>query len=462
VATYEFSVRWYQQDFHRAFTELKQKRLIEIAHRRWGKDEICLNGTRKHVFDRVGSYWHCLPEYSQGRKAIWTAVNPHTGKKRIDEAFPLEIRKSTNNQEMFIEFVNGSTWQVIGSDRYDSTVGSGVAGIVYSEWALANPSAWGYHRPMVEENDGWAVFITTPRGNNHCKRMFDHATESDLWFAELSNVERTKALTDEQLRESLAEYQNLYGIDFGRAYFEQEYMCSFAGAMVGAYFGAEMSKAEREGRVGECPIDESQPVHCVMDLGKTSNNPVWLFQVIDGGLRIVDFYQPDSDDLDDWCEALRDLGWNGNTYVPHDIMVTEWGTKRTRFDRLVERKMNPKRIARVSVADGLQAGRMAINTARFDVAKCAVGIDGLKNYRREWDDDMKTFRENPVKDWSEHIGSAWRYLGLAWRDAPQQKPPVEKPKELVYTADATGRIVGNMSPRDAIDAMIKRRRQRGD
>jgi len=459
VTDHTFRVRWYQRDFHESFIQLKKRRLIEIAHRRWGKDEICLNGTRYHLFNRVGSYWHCLPEYAQGRKAIWTAVNPHTGKKRIDEAFPQELRKSTNNQEMFIEFNNGSTWQVIGSDRYDSTVGSGVAGIVYSEWALANPSAWGYHRPMVEENDGWAAFITTPRGNNHCKRMYDMALDSPNWFAELSNVEHTGALTAEQLEESLAEYQAIYGIDFGRAYFEQEYLCSFAGAMVGAYFGAEMSKAERENRVTDVDIDENYPVHCVMDLGKTSNNPVWLFQVIADGLRIVDFYSPDSDDLDDWCDELRARGWNGFTYVPHDIMVTEWGTKKTRFDRLVDRKMNPKRIARVSVADGMQAGRMAINNALFDAAKCEMGVDGLKNYRREWDDDLKTFRENPVKDWAEHIGSAWRYLGLAWKEAPQVKPDVEKPKELTYSVDAMGRIQSNVTAREAIDLMIKRKRQ---
>jgi len=53
-----------------------------------------------------------LPQAAQARKAIWDAVNPHTGRKRIDDAFPLELRKATRNQEMQIEFKNGSTWQV--------------------------------------------------------------------------------------------------------------------------------------------------------------------------------------------------------------------------------------------------------------------------------------------------------------------------------------------------------------
>ena len=172
--------RPHQRRLWRHLREDAGKRAIAIWHRRAGKDEVCLHSTAVAALTRAGNYWHCLPEYLQGRKAIWTAINPHTGRRRIDEAFPPVLRSSTNDNEMFIRFVNGSTWQVVGSDRYDATVGASVAGVVYSEWALANPSAWGYHRPMLEENNGWAVFISTPRGRNHCKDMFEHARQPNV------------------------------------------------------------------------------------------------------------------------------------------------------------------------------------------------------------------------------------------------------------------------------------------
>jgi hypothetical protein len=54
-----------------------------------------------------------LPAHSQGRKAIWTAVTPHTGKRRIDEAFPHELRANTNEQEMFIRLKNGATRETL-------------------------------------------------------------------------------------------------------------------------------------------------------------------------------------------------------------------------------------------------------------------------------------------------------------------------------------------------------------
>src|ERR1700748_3432508 len=161
-----------------AFLENGGLRASEIWHRRSGKDDVCLHWAAIAAHQRVATYWHMLPEFGQGRKAIWTAVNPNTGRRRIDEAFPHELRANTNEQEMFIRFKCGSTWQVVGSDRFDAAVGSPPAGITFSEWALSNPAAWAYLAPILVENGGWAIFITTSRGRNHAKTMHDMAREN--------------------------------------------------------------------------------------------------------------------------------------------------------------------------------------------------------------------------------------------------------------------------------------------
>lgn len=456
---YEFRVRWYQRRFHEALINRTHDRLIAIWHRRAGKDEIVLNAMRELAWKSPGTYWHCFPEQKQARKAIWNGVNGHTGKRRILEAFPPQIIKRMQDDDMFIELTNGATFQLIGSDRYDSTVGSGPKGIAYSEWALSNPSAWAYHSPMIRETGGFAAFITTPRGNNHAKTMFDRAKESPSWFSELLSIEDTQALGKDDLDEALQEYQDMHGIDLGRAIFEQEYLCSFAGAMVGAYWGAEMAQAEREGRICDVPVNHDYPVHTAWDLGKAVNNPIWCFQVIDGKPRVVDFYRPESDDLEEWVRWLDDRGYKGNDYVPHDAVVTEWGTKRTRVETLQLLKRKPKRVAKVSVADGINAGRKTIQAAVFDKERCELGIEGLKNYRREWDDELKTFRENPVKDWAEHIGSSFRYLGLAWREAMVQQPKEKPKKDIAFEADEkTGVIKSNLTFAELIKRQEKRRR----
>ena len=152
--------REYQKPLIR-YLQAGGKRADVVAHRRWGKDEVALHWTATQIARKPGTYWHLLPEASQGRKAIWDAVNPHTARKRIDEAFPKAFRTKTVDAEMKIEFRNGSVWQVVGSDNYDRLVGSSVRGVVFSEWALAKPDSWTYIRPILVESDGWNTGAAT-------------------------------------------------------------------------------------------------------------------------------------------------------------------------------------------------------------------------------------------------------------------------------------------------------------
>jgi hypothetical protein len=199
-------------------------------------------------------------------------------------------------------------------------------------------------------------------------------------------------------------------------------------------------------------------VHTAWDLGNAANNPIWCFQVIKGQPLVVDFYRPESDDLEEWVTWLNERGYTGNDYVPHDIVQTQWGTKRTRIETLKLLGRKPKRIVKVAVMEGINAGNQTIRKARFDADRCALGIDGLKNYRREWDDELKTFRANPVKDWSEHIGSSFRYMALAWQEEIKLEVQPKKPDRLEYVATPFGSIIGNMSVKEAVEARMRKRR----
>ncbi|MEI5680492.1 MULTISPECIES: hypothetical protein [unclassified Mesorhizobium] len=473
IPAYGWRPRDYQMEAWNAW-ERGCKRQLLFWHRRAGKDEVDLQKHAVSAFKRPGTYWHMLPQASQARKAIWNAVNPHTGKRRIDEAFPASIIENQNDNEMFIRFKNNATFQVVGSDNFNSLVGSPPVGLTASEWALANPSAWAYLSPILEENGGWASFITTPRGNNHAKTMLDEvkkdkwdpATNPDGWFSQILTVDDTRAINAESIEKQRRIYSALYGKEIADLLIQQEFYCSFAGAMVGAYWGAEVAEAEVQGRIGVVPIDWSHPVHTAWDLGKAVNNPIWCFQVIKGRIRIVDFYRPESDDVEDWCKWLDERGYHGNDYVPHDAMVHNWGEAKTRFETLKAHGRKPKLVKKVSVADGIAAGRQTIKIAYFHCGedergkRMQHGIDGLKSYRREWDDERKTFLENALKDWAEHIGSSFRYLGLGWKSEVVEAPPPPKNKELVYEATGDGGVKSNMTVEQAVKAMVQRRKGR--
>eukprot|EP01041_Mallomonas_annulata_P026743 gene26743-48153_t len=215
------------------------KRADVAAHRRWGKDEVALHWAAWAVYNRPGGYWHLLPEASQGRKAIWDAINPHTGERRIHEAFPPALKPIFHDSEMKVTFGNGATWQVLGSDNHNSLVGASVAGVVFSEWALAQPDSWGVIRPILLENDGWALFLWTPRGRNHATRAFESRQSDDEWFTLKAPATATEVFTPDQLarerREMIAE---LGSEEEGHARFASEYLVDFDAAAPGAYYAS--------------------------------------------------------------------------------------------------------------------------------------------------------------------------------------------------------------------------------
>lgn len=416
------------------YLEKGGKRAIEIAHRRWGKDDLILHRTAVAMFERPASYWHMLPEFAQARRALWTAVNSHTGKRRIDEAFPQELRDGTNEQEMFIRFKNGSTWQLVGSDRYNNLVGAGVAGVTFSEWALANPSAWGYIRPMLEENDGWATFITTPRGRNHAHSMYEMAKANPRWFAEVSSIHSTGALTPDQLAESLAEYIALYGEDVGRAQFEQEYECSFNAAILGAFYAREMVAVRREGRIDPVEPVEGRPVHRAWDIGVKDDTSIWWFQVVGGQIYVFDCYTSSGAGVDHYAEYVQktceERGWvSGIDFVPHDAAQRQWALPgaKTIIQQMGSYGLNPQQVPDATKLNGINAARKTLARAVFHPRCEEVGIAALEQYRREWDDERKTFKANEVHDWTSHLADAWRYLSLCWQDAPRVVEVERKP-----------------------------------
>jgi phage terminase large subunit len=395
-------------------------RALAVWHRRAGKDEICLHHAAVSMMKRPGNYWHCLPEYNQGRKSIWTAINAHSGKRRIDEAFPTAIRENVNDNEMFLRFVNGSTWQVVGSDRYDATLGGGVAGITYSEWALSNPSAWAFHRPMLVESKGWAAFITTPRGHNHAKALFDHASVSKDWFCELLTVRDTGALTERELESALAEYCALYGEDVGRAQFEQEYLCSWNAAILGAFYALEMASVRNEARILDIEALPEAQVHRAWDLGVRDDTAIWWFQTVGSQIFILDCYSASGVGVEHFAEVIEQReqkhGWRpGIDYVPHDAKIKEWGTGRTRIETMASLGLRPMLVPLASIADGINAVRRILPLCVFHTRCEAEGVPALEQYRREWDDEKKAFRASAVHDWTSHFADAFRYLAQSWR-----------------------------------------------
>lgn len=421
------------------------KRAVAVWHRRAGKDELCLHHTACAAFERVGNYGHMLPKYSQARKAIWNAVNAHTGKRRIDEAFPMAIRAEqggTNDQEMMIKFTNGSTWQVLGSDEYNSLMGTAYAGLVFSEQAQANPAAWGYFAPILLENNGWALFISTPRGKNHFHDLLKTAQEEKDWFAEVLSNDETHVFTPEQLDAELRRLQRLHGDEYGKALHAQEYLCSFEAQIIGSIWGDCVARAEREGRITDFTVDKTRPVYTAWDLGRSDDTAIWFYQFNGRGIDIFDYFASPGMDISNEEEPekglvqllLRKADHYGITYerhwLPHDARPrTQAAGGKSILQQFMDAKAKYPRLGsfaivkRLDKQEGIQAGRATFPHVRLHATHCFDGIEALRYYHREWDEEMKKFVDAPAHDWSSHGADAFRYLSLSWKYPKEAEGP---------------------------------------
>ena len=173
------------------------KRNILVWHRRAGKDQTALNAMVVKAHERVGMYWYVFPEYKQGREIFWDGFRDDGRKFR--DAIPQELIKRTRDDMMLIELKNGSMIKVIGTDNADSIVGPNPVGCIFSEFSLQNPSAWNLVRPILNANNGWAIFVYTPRGRNHGYDMYKNAVkmmqaQPDKWFAQLLTKDDTSKI----------------------------------------------------------------------------------------------------------------------------------------------------------------------------------------------------------------------------------------------------------------------------
>ncbi|MFI0489346.1 MAG: hypothetical protein ACH344_08715 [Yersinia sp. (in: enterobacteria)] len=383
------------------------------------------------AWQRPATYWHMLPEAAQARKAIWQAINPHTGKRRIDEVFPHDLRAGTNETEMLIRFKSGSSWQVVGSDNFNSLVGSPPAGVVGSEWALANPLAWAYLRPILAENNGWAVFISTPRGRNNFHKMLTSAQADDTAFSQVLTVDDTHVFTPEALDKEQREFINEYGEDNGRALFRQEYYCSFDAAILGSIYGAWIEKTERSGRIGEMVYDRGLPVYTAWDLGFDDSTSIWFYQIARNEIRLIDFYEANGQPISHYCDALKSKPYTYSThYVPHDAahkLLAAGG--RSIVQQAYELGVQMSVVAATSQQNSIEACRKMLNIAWFDKEKCEQGIEALRHYQFEYDEDKQAFKSKPRHDWSSHAADAMEIIGRVWQNPPD-KVADNKPRFL--------------------------------
>ncbi len=402
-----------------------KRRFCIVVHRRAGKDQIGLNLAAIAAQMRVGLYQHIFPTERSNRNAIWKGMDKSDGRRFIDQAFPQALRCATREHTMEIEFTNGSLWKCLGSDNYNALRGGNPLGVVFSEYAFADPMSWtSIVAPILRENGGWAMFISTPNGKNHFYDLYQVAQANpDIWHVEYLTIADTTDAQGNPLVSAADVEQAKIEDGLSDADIRREFYCDWNAVYTGSYYGREMADMLREGRVAQVDHDPQRPVIAAWDIG-FSDELVCLFLQKNGnahrciGSRSWQFTK--------YADALDDIEltfpWKVDKHVlPHDAnkgSVQTGLTDAQQFEQLAG-EAEVEIIDMLKVQTGIQAVRQMLPTLWVDNAvrpwapegNNRVLIDALGGYRTS-----KTrngvFSRTPVHSWESHWADALRYYAL--------------------------------------------------
>jgi hypothetical protein len=371
---------------------------VVVAHRRFGKTVAALNHLiREAVLNdkETPRYAYIAPTYGQAKRVAWDYLVKYT----------TPLGGTNNISELRVDFW-GRRIQLYGSDNPDSLRGQFFDGVIIDEVGDQNPKIWtDIVRPALTDRKGWCLFIGTPKGHNHFKELRDRAEKEEGWGLLEFKASETGVVDDTELKAAKNE--------MGEDKYRQEFECSFDAAVEGSYFGQILNELEAKKHMQEIPREELSRTFTAWDLGMGDSTSIWVAQLVGTEVRLLDYYENHGVGLDHYVKWLRDNDYEKAEHIlPHDVRVRELGTGKSRMEMLEEAGLQIKIAPRMSLDDGIQAVRRLLPRCWFNVPKVQIGLNCLRNYRRDYDEKRKIFYERPLHDWSSHGSDSFRYLAL--------------------------------------------------
>lgn len=431
-----------------SFHYRKQRWACVVAHRRLGKTVACVNEVIKGALTCTKPnprFAYIAPLHVQAKDVAWGYL------KQYSLAIP---GTETNESELRVDFPNGGRVRLYGADNYDRLRGIYLDGVILDEFADMDPRVWPeVIRPALSDRQGWATFIGTPKGRNAFFEMYERATADPEWFHLRLRASETGVLPESELSDARSMMTP--------EQYAQEYEVSFDAAILGAYYGKEIADAERNNRITSVEYDPAIPVHTAWDLGIGDSTAIWFFQAAPNGLRVIDFYENHGQALAHYVAELQTRPYKyGSDFVPHDALARELGTGRSRLETLLGLGRHPKVLPSQRVEDGINAARVSFPKTWFDADKCKIGIEALRQYRADFDEKAKVFKNTPKHDWTSHAADSARYMFMGWRELKAEAPPAPKVNPVYIANPNSGTIQSNFTVGDMIKK-LERKAKRG-
>lgn len=384
---------------------------VIVAHRRSGKTVFSCLRLISELLQKPGSVGaYIAPQYSQAKRVALEII------KRF-----LPPGSDVNASELKITLPNQSRLYLLGAENPNPIRGLGLHFAILDEVAQMPSAAWSeVIRPALADQQGGAIFIGTPMGMSGLfYNLYQTAPDLPDWARFFLPYHATNALPDAEIEALRREMRP--------EAFEQEMECSFAAAVRGAYWGAEMAAAEKQGRITSVPHEAAALVHTSWDLGMADSTAIWYWQVVGREIHAIRYEEFQNTGLPEIVRHLKGHAYNwGDHIAPHDIAVRELGSGRSRIEVARELGINFLVAPQWRVNEGIEAFRTLIPRCWFDREHCGQGVEALKLYRADFQGTREVFAKQPLHDWASHAADSARYFATTFdeRLTGGQLPPM--------------------------------------
>jgi hypothetical protein len=396
--------RPFQSNLHK---KLKRFNVL-VCHRRFGKTVFAVN----HTIDRAlrnplknPQYAYIAPTYGQAKRIVWDMVKEYTqnlpGVTTHEQDLRLEIQRPDRGDKVRI--------MLLGAENPGSIKGIYLDGVILDEFAECVPSIWGEAvRPTLSDRDGWAIFIGTPKGQNHFWDVHQKALklgpEND-WFTQIYRASETGVIRKSELEAAAMEMEP--------EEYEQEYECSFSAALVGSYYGKILEELEEKDRITDVPYDAALPVNTYWDLGIGDTTAIWFGQRLRDEYRWIDYVEQSGEGLEFYVKELQKRGYVWGEHIfPHDAAARELGSGKSRIEMLRSLGVQGRVLEKHKLDDGIHAARQLLRKSWFDRIKCERGLAALRNYTRKFDSKNKLWSTKPLHNWASNGADSFRYAAM--------------------------------------------------
>ena len=391
-----------------------------VCHRRAGKTVAAVNDIVARALyssKKNSRYAYLAPFYRQAKEIAWQYLKDATRNgmaKRVSEA------------ELSVTLLNDAKISLFGADNPDSMRGVYNDGVILDEFGDMRPSLWGeVILPTLADRKGWAVVMGTPKGRN----QFYHAVEKaksdpENWFSMILPASTSGILDEETLKEMRSQMSD-------EAY-AQEFEVDFTAAVAGTYYARQITELENQGRISDLQtFEEGYKVYCASDIGKKDGAAWWFWQETPRGVVFFDYEENHGLGAEENIKLLKDKGYDYEiVWLPHDAVAQTFQSTRSTLEQFLEADLPCRIVPKLSRQDGIEAARLVLRDhAVIHKSKCALGVEALRFYHREWSEISKSFQDNPYKDWSSEAADAFRYASIVCKQG-RVSEKAQTPKEF--------------------------------